>query len=204
MTGKILTISTSADTLNGLKTGLWLEELAAPYYVWKENGFDVVIGAISTSIPIDEASLAENMLGPMTKRFLEDGIAPSLSALLCFCTTAVWFNPTREHMVCAGEAQTLFKKPVSIADIGSIDEYVAVYVPGGHGIVEDAPNNQKLASLLQQFYEAGKVVSSVCHGPASFTGVKRADGTPLVKDKKVGNRCAHYWSNSCLNIDVKE
>lgn len=80
-----------------------------------------------------------------------------------------------------------FKNPVSIADIDSIDEYVAVYVPGGHGIVEDAPNNLKLAKLLRRFYEAGKVVSSVCHGPASFTGVKLADGSPLVKGKKVGN-----------------
>jgi putative intracellular protease/amidase len=84
------------------------------------------------------------------------------------------------------EAQAQFNNPVSIAQIESIDEFAAVYVPGGHGIVEDGPTSKKLASLLQQFYEAGKVVSSVCHGPASFTGTVKADGEPLVKGKKVG------------------
>eukprot|EP00884_Botryococcus_braunii_P004616 jgi/Botrbrau1/14155/Bobra.182_3s0095.1 len=156
MAGKILTISTSADLLNGLKTGLWLEELAAPYYVWKESGFDVVIGAVSDKIPLDVASLAENMKGPLTNKFLEDA-----------------------------QAQQHFNNPVSIASIGSIDDFAAIYVPGGHGIVEDGPASKKLADLLQQFYEAGKVVSSVCHGPASFTGAVKANGEPLVKGKKV-------------------
>jgi hypothetical protein len=89
MARKILTISTSADQLNGLKTGLWLEELAAPYYIWKEKGFDVVIGAVADKIPLDAASLAENMKGPFASKFLEDGITtcewlPRYCAMLCW------------------------------------------------------------------------------------------------------------------------
>jgi putative intracellular protease/amidase len=87
MAGKILTVSTSADLLNGLKTGLWLEELAAPYYVWKENGFDVVIGAVSDNIPLDVASLAEDMKGPLTNKFLEDSTA--LCTKPCSCIEIV-------------------------------------------------------------------------------------------------------------------
>lgn len=90
MGGKILTISTSADWLNGLKTGLWLEELAAPYYVWKNHGFDVIIGAISTTIPIDQASLADNMLGPLTKEFLGDGNIPSLFSVTVHLYKISW------------------------------------------------------------------------------------------------------------------
>jgi putative intracellular protease/amidase len=75
--------------------------------------------------------------------------------------------------------------PVNLATVHSVDEYVAVFVPGGHGIVADGPHNKKLASVLADFYNAGKVVSSVCHGPSAFVGVTRADGKPLVDGKKV-------------------
>jgi putative intracellular protease/amidase len=75
MGGKILTVSTSLEDLNGLRTGLWLEELAGPYYVWKENGYDVVIAAVGSSIPTDAASLDENMKGQATDKFLKDGKA---------------------------------------------------------------------------------------------------------------------------------
>jgi putative intracellular protease/amidase len=72
-----------------------------------------------------------------------------------------------------------------VKDVKSIDEYDAIYIPGGHGIVGDGPTSPELTALLEQFAKAGKVVSSVCHGPAAFTSAKDTKGDPLVKDKKV-------------------
>jgi putative intracellular protease/amidase len=86
----------------------------------------------------------------------------------------------------AEEAQSALKNPLELATVISIDEYVAVFVPGGHGIVADGPHNKKLASILAECYNAGKVVCSVCHGPCSFVEVTRADGKPIVDGKKVG------------------
>eukprot|EP00884_Botryococcus_braunii_P005476 jgi/Botrbrau1/1492/Bobra.178_3s0047.1 len=156
MGGKILTVSTSADELNGLRTGLWLEELAAPYYIWKDSGYDVVIGAVGDRIPVDDASLEQDMKGEATVKFLQDE-----------------------------SAQKDFKNPVPVKDVKSIDDYDAIYVPGGHGIVGDGPNSPELAALLQKFEEAGKVISSVCHGPAAFTSAKNTKGEPLVLGKKL-------------------
>ncbi len=102
------------------------------------------------------------------------------------CSTPLSLSEVNGGVFGVAQAQEQFKNPVSIADIGSIDDFVAIYVPGGHGVVEDGPASKKLADLLQQFYEAGKVVSSVCHGPSSFTGAVKANGEALVKGKKVG------------------
>ena len=60
-------------------------------------------------------------------------------------------------------------------------DYTAVFLPGGHGTMFDFPGNAQLAALLSDFHAAGKPIASVCHGPAAFVGVQRADGRPLVE-----------------------
>lgn len=60
------------------------------------------------------------------------------------------------------------------------DDYAAVFIPGGHGTMFDFPNHPLLGKLLADFHAQGKPITSVCHGPAAFVGVTRADGKPLV------------------------
>lgn len=74
MAGKILVISTGANKLGDLDTGLWLEELAAPYYAWTLKGYEVVIASASPGeIPLDAASLEGDFLTQHSKTFLQDG-----------------------------------------------------------------------------------------------------------------------------------
>lgn len=69
--------------------------------------------------------------------------------------------------------------------LDSIDpaEYDAVFLPGGHGTMFDFPDNPTLKRLLADYYESGKVVAAVCHGPAGLTEVELSNGTPLVSGK---------------------
>ncbi len=73
---------------------------------------------------------------------------------------------------------------VSIRDVFAND-FDAVFLPGGHGTMYDLPDNQILDQLVRDFYESGKIVAAVCHGPAGLTGVKLSDGQPLVAGKRV-------------------
>ena len=59
------------------RAGLWLEELAAPYYAFKEAGFKVTVASISGGeIPVDETSIKGDALTPVTKKFMADGEHP--------------------------------------------------------------------------------------------------------------------------------
>lgn len=67
----------------------------------------------------------------------------------------------------------------SIEDI-KVEDYDAVYLPGGHGTVFDFGHNQALASLIADFKDQNKFISSVCHGPSAFVGAKDNRGNFLV------------------------
>ncbi|MDA5110886.1 type 1 glutamine amidotransferase domain-containing protein [Brevibacillus thermoruber] len=67
----------------------------------------------------------------------------------------------------------------------SHERFDAIFLPGGHGAMYDLPTDQKLQSLLRDFYESGKVVAAVCHGPAALVGTVLSDGSPLVAGKRV-------------------
>jgi len=66
------------------------------------------------------------------------------------------------------------------------DGFDAVYLPGGHGTVFDLPYNRKLHDLLFRFDATGRVIASVCHAPAVFAGMRRADGTPCIMPRRIG------------------
>ncbi|ANA80106.1 type 1 glutamine amidotransferase domain-containing protein [Paenibacillus glucanolyticus] len=63
--------------------------------------------------------------------------------------------------------------------------FEGIFLPGGHGTMFDLPDNQKLQQLLREFYEAGKIVAAVCHGPAGLVGATLSNGQPLVAGKRV-------------------
>lgn len=82
------------------------------------------------------------------------------------------------------EAAVHLENTVRIRDV-SAHNFDAIFLPGGHGTMYDLPDEQMLHQLVRDFYEAGKIVAAVCHGPAGLTGVTLSDGQPLVAGKRV-------------------
>ncbi|EIE23769.1 class I glutamine amidotransferase-like protein [Coccomyxa subellipsoidea C-169] len=152
---KVLTVSTSADALGGDATGLWLEELAAPYLILKSKGHDVTIASVKGGkIPLDPTSMKpENVVGH-----------------------AQTFLDSKDDMA-------LLEDSVPIAGL-SADDFDAIYIPGGHGVAVDGPFDLTLRALISDFAAKGKIVSAVCHGPVAFSGPK-VDGKPIVAGKRV-------------------
>jgi putative intracellular protease/amidase len=155
---KILMVMTSHDRLGdtGKRTGLWLEEFAAPYYVFQDAGADITLTSPKGGQPpVDPRSEEPNAQTPATIRFKQDKKA----------VTAL--------------AQTIMISSVSA------DDYDAVFYPGGHGPLWDLAEDPNSINLIDAIYAAGKIVAAVCHGPAVFRHTKAPDGSPLVKGKSV-------------------
>ncbi|MBW4036427.1 MAG: type 1 glutamine amidotransferase domain-containing protein [Proteobacteria bacterium] len=154
----ILIVTTSHTNIPGSddRTGVWFEELATPYYAFIDAGCTVTLASVrGGEIPIDGRSLAETPLPASVQRFHDDPAALEAA----------------HH-----------SKPV--ADLTATD-YDAIFLPGGHGTMWDFPNNPSLATAITTMLDAGKIVASVCHGPAAFLGVERIDGSPLIKGRSI-------------------
>lgn len=155
---KILMVLTSHDQLGetGRKTGFWLEEFAAPYYVFKDAGAEIVLASPrGGQPPLDPKSDAADAQTPATVRFNND-------------TAAV-----------AELAQT---RP--LAEV--LDEDVdAVFYPGGHGPLWDLAEDADSIRLIENHFAAGHPVAAVCHGPAVLRHAQGTLSQPLVKDKRV-------------------
>ena len=155
---KILMILTSHDQLGstGEKTGFWLEEFAAPYYVFKAVDADITLASPKGGQPpLDPKSDEEDFQTDATKRFKVDS-----------------------------EAQSALANTVKLSDISAHD-YDAVFYPGGHGPLWDLAEDADSIKLIETMYNAGKTVSAVCHAPAVFRHTKLPDGSPLVEGKSV-------------------
>lgn len=155
---KILMVVTSHDQLGntGRKTGLWLEELAAPYLVFRDAGLAVTIASPKGGqAPIDPESLAEASQTEDTRRFLHD------------------------HEAMAALAETVPLPGVDQAD------FDAVFFPGGHGPLWDLTHDRHALSLIEQTLAAGKPVALVCHAPGILTNVKASDGGPIAAGRTV-------------------
>ncbi|MEI2300841.1 type 1 glutamine amidotransferase domain-containing protein [Ensifer sp. MJa1] len=154
---KILMVLTSHDQLGntGKPTGFWLEEFAAPYYVFRDAGVDITLASPKGGQPpIDPKS---DDLGNQTEamaRFKDDPAAQRMLA-----------NSHR------------------LADVKA-DDFDAVFYPGGHGPMWDLVNDVNSIALIESFYNAGKPVAAVCHGPGVLKKVTD-QGEPIVKGKRV-------------------
>ncbi|CAH1202172.1 Protein/nucleic acid deglycase HchA [Paenibacillus allorhizoplanae] len=82
------------------------------------------------------------------------------------------------------DTQKYLENTIQLDEISASD-YDAILLPGGHGAMFDFPDNAKLQSLLKDFYETGKIVSAVCHGPAGLVNVKLSNGKYLVEGKRI-------------------
>ncbi|MBY4592300.1 MULTISPECIES: type 1 glutamine amidotransferase domain-containing protein [Rhizobium] len=154
---KILMVFTSHDTLGstGRKTGFWLEEGAAPYYVFRDAGVDLtLVSPKGGQPPIDPKSdLPENQTPAMT-RFKADEAA-----------------------------QKVFASTKKLSEVRS-EDFDAVFYPGGHGPMWDLVDNPESIKLIESFYNSGKPVAAVCHAPAVLHRVTYR-GAPIVKGKRV-------------------
>ena len=154
----ILFVLTSHDKLGdtGNKTGFWVEEFANPYYNLLDKGASITIATPKGgAAPIDPSSASPGAATAATVRFDKDITAQALIA-----TTKV------------------------LADINP-DNFDAVFYPGGHGPLWDLANDAISIALIENFNRQEKPIAFVCHAPAALKNVKNADGTPLVKGKKV-------------------
>ena len=155
---KILTVLTSHDQLGdtGRKTGFWLEELAAPYYAFRDAGAEVVLASPKGGQPpLDPASNEPSFQTDMTRRFDAD---PAANAQLA---------------------------ATSRLDSVSQAAFDAVFYPGGHGPLWDLAEDRNSIGLISSFFAAGKPVALVCHAPGVLRHVRTPDGKPLVEGKKV-------------------
>ena len=155
---KILIVLTSHDQLGDTdqKTGFWLEEFAAPYYVLKDAGATLtVVSPLGGQPPLDPNSDAPDAQTAATARFKAD---PQATAVL---------------------ANTGKLKDATVSD------FDAVFYPGGHGPLWDLAEDKSSIALIEEMIAAGKPVAAVCHAPAVLRHAKGADGKPLVNGKKV-------------------
>lgn len=154
----ILMVLTSHDTLGdtGKKTGFWLEEFAAPWYIFQDAGVEVALASpAGGQPPLDPTSDAPDAQTQDTERFRKDE-----------------------------KAQQALANTLPLSSI-NISDYDAVFFPGGHGPLWDLAEHPISIDLIEKYWADGKPVAAVCHAPGVLRHVKKPDGTPLVQGKRV-------------------
>lgn len=157
MNKKILIVLTSHEDLGdtGKKTGFWTEELAAPYYALADQGAEITLASPKGGQPpIDPKSEDPDAQTDATRRMAEDK-----------------------------ELLGKLSNTTILSDI-KMEDYDAVFYPGGHGPLWDLAEDATSQKLIVDFYKAEKPVAFVCHAPGVLKNVK-VDGEYLVKGKNV-------------------
>ena len=157
MNKKILFVLTSHEDLGdtGKKTGFWTEELAAPYYALADQGAEITLASPKGGQPpIDPKSEDPDAQTDATRRMAEDK-----------------------------ELLGKLSNTTVLSDI-KMEDYDAVFYPGGHGPLWDLAEDATSQKLIVDFYKAEKPVAFVCHAPGVLKNVK-VDGEYLVKGKNV-------------------
>ncbi len=155
---KLLFVATSHGLLAGSNnsTGIWLEELASPYYLFKDAGIDLRIASPDGgAVPVDPKSQSIIVATRITKRFLNDE-----------------------------EAMNFLSHALVLSEIQA-DDYDAVFLPGGHGPMWDLADNKTLKLLLEAFNQENKPIGAVCQGVVGLLTVLNSNGAMLVKGKRL-------------------
>lgn len=154
----ILIILTSHDKLGdtGKKTGFWLEEFAAPYYVLLDAGAEITVASpAGGQPPLDPQSDVPDAQTQATERFKQDNAA-----------------------------QRALGHTTKLTDIDA-DNFDAVFFPGGHGPLWDLAENADSQRIIEMFIAEDRPLAAVCHAPAIFKHTKGADGKSLVSGRRV-------------------
>lgn len=161
---KVLIVVTNTAEFEkvGYRTGLWLSELTHFWDVMQKAGLSMQIASPAGGyVPIDPESLLMPELIQMTG--LKDAV-----------------NKRYEDRAFMDQ----LKNTPSVAEI-DVDQYDAIYLTGGHGVMFDFGSSEALTHLIAAFYENNKIVAAVCHGPSGLLNVKLSNGEHLIKDKKL-------------------
>jgi putative intracellular protease/amidase len=155
---KILIILTSHSELGntGHKTGFWIEEFAAPYYILKDAGAMITLASPrGGQPPVDPKSAEPASQTEATQRFDKDG-----------------------------DLQNLLAHTIKLSEVSAVG-FDAVFFPGGHGPMWDLTVDVHSINLIKAFWNAKKPIAAVCHAPAALLNVDDEKGVPLIKGKKV-------------------
>lgn len=155
---KILIVLTSHKQLGdtGRTTGFWLEELAAPYYVFKDAGAEVTLASPKGGQPpLDPKSDDPDAQTDATRRFKADSAANA-------------------ELAATAKLDSL-----------SASDFDAVFYPGGHGPLWDLVDNEDSIRLIEEFWEGNKPVSAVCHAPIALVNARDKNGQHIVKGREV-------------------
>jgi putative intracellular protease/amidase len=155
---KILMVLTSHDQLgnSGEKTGFWLEEFVAPYYVFADAGAEITLASpAGGQPPVDPRSDAPEAQTDATRRFRDDEAA-----------------------------QRKLANTAKLADVAK-EDFDGVFYPGGHGPLWDLAENRDSIALLETTAAANLPLGLVCHAPGVLRHARDPEGRPLVKGKSV-------------------
>jgi putative intracellular protease/amidase len=158
MKAEVLFVTTSHDKMGdtGDKTGVWLEEFSAPYYIFKEAGASITVASPNGGqVPVDPKSQGIIIATRSTKRFLKDVEA---------------MNYLAHSMVLSAIKE---------------EDFDLVFLPGGHGLLWDLSDNKILKQLLEAFNRNGKPIGAVCHGVVGLLSLQNEEGMLLIKGKQV-------------------
>ncbi|MDF0605751.1 type 1 glutamine amidotransferase domain-containing protein [Neisseriaceae bacterium TC5R-5] len=151
---RVLLVMSSEDEMgiSGKQTGTWFTEVAAPYYILTEAGYEVVFASPDGGeAPIDLLSMKVPFTTEYTARFSEDPIALFAA-----------------------------KNTRKLRNI-NYDTFDAVFFPGGYGLLWDLASDSHVIKLIRDFHASNRPIAMVCHAPAILRDVKKANGEYLVK-----------------------
>ncbi|WP_109353974.1 type 1 glutamine amidotransferase domain-containing protein [Sphingorhabdus sp. EL138] len=151
---RILLVMSSVDEMgiSGKQTGTWFTELAAPYYILTEAGYEVVFASHDGgNVPIDLLSMKAPYTTEYTERFSNDPVALYAA-----------------------------QKTRKLSNVDH-DTFDALFFPGGYGLLWDLVSSSHAIKMIREFYESERPIAMVCHGPAILRDVKKSDGEYLVK-----------------------
>jgi putative intracellular protease/amidase len=155
---KILIIATSHEQMGDShrRTGLWLEELAVPYYIFRDAGAIIILASPKGGlVPLDPKSESIIASSPTIRRFQKDP-----------------------------EAISCLSQSVILSTLKA-EDFDLVFILGGHGAIWDFPSNIALKQLLESFNLQDKFIGAVCHGAAAFLPLKNRIQEPLIKGRQV-------------------
>lgn len=158
MAKRVLMVLTSHDNMgiSGKKTGNWFDEVATPYYTFKEQGLEVVMASPrGGAAPIDPFSYDDAFTTDNTRKFEDDPAA-----------------------------QRALANTLKLSDINNRD-FDGAFFPGGYGQLWDLASDSHAIGMIEEMIEAETPVAMVCHAPAILRDAKKPNGEPLVKGKDV-------------------
>ena len=143
-------------------TGYWAEEFVVPHQTFLDRGVEVTLATPGGGRPsVDEASLSPEM---------NDGDTAKTAEL-------------RQYLDAVGRE---LSSPAALEEVvGHALDFDAVYIPGGHGPMEDLPECEPLGRIIAELHEARRTVAAMCHGPAGLLSARRRDGGWLFEGRRV-------------------